>query len=121
MRSCNQLQSIDMIKLRCDLVSKQPTGTTRADGPRFYLFWIRPHQIAESAFMWDLLRARNYSNLVYCSDFRAQSTVDAEQFSVHNGGKDEEVENVAAGLPNRGVAILRLAFFIKAVYLCNLP
>ena len=70
--------------------------------------------------MGDLLRSRDYSDLVYCSDFRAKSSVNAEQFSIYDSGKDKEVENVAACLPNRGVAVLCLAFLIKAIYLCNL-
>lgn len=44
----------------------------------------------------------------------------AEDFSVDNGGKDEEVENVAAGLPDGGVAVFLLTFFVKSVYLSNL-
>lgn len=40
MSSSNQLQAVDMIKLRRYLVSKQPTSTTRANRPCFDIFGV---------------------------------------------------------------------------------
>lgn len=44
----------------------------------------------------------------------------AEDFAVDDGGKREEVENLAAGFPDGGVAIFCLALFVEAVDLGDL-
>lgn len=46
--------------------------------------------------------------------------MDAEDFSVDDGGKDEEVEHMTTRLPNGGVAVFLLTFFVESVYLSNL-
>ncbi len=43
-----------------------------------------------------------------------------ENGSVDNGGEDEEVEYLAACLPNRGVAVFCLALLIETIDLCDL-
>lgn len=40
MGSSNQLQAVDMIKLRRYLVSKQPTSAARANSPCFDIFGV---------------------------------------------------------------------------------
>ena len=39
----------------------------------------------------------------------------AEDFAVDDGAEDEEVEDLAAGFPDRGVAVFGLAFFVETV------
>lgn len=46
--------------------------------------------------------------------------MDAKNFAVDNRSKDKEVENLAAGLPHRGVPILLRAFFVETVDLGDL-
>jgi hypothetical protein len=46
--------------------------------------------------------------------------VDAENLTVDDGGKDEEIEHMTAGLPNRGVAVLLLTLFVESIHLGNL-
>lgn len=46
--------------------------------------------------------------------------MDAEDFPVHQGGEREEVEDLAGGFPDRGVAVFLLAFFVEAVDLGDL-
>jgi hypothetical protein len=43
-----------------------------------------------------------------------------EHLAIDNGCECQEVEDLTAGLPDRGVAVFGLAFFIEAVYLCDL-
>lgn len=44
----------------------------------------------------------------------------AKDFTVNDGGKSEEVEDLTARLPDRGVAVFLLAFFVEAVDLGDL-
>ena len=39
----------------------------------------------------------------------------AEDFAVDDGAEDEEVEDLTAGFPDGGVAVLGLAFFVETV------
>ena len=41
--------------------------------------------------------------------------MDAEDFPVDNSAKDEEIKDLTAGFPNRGITILLLTFFVEAV------
>jgi hypothetical protein len=43
-----------------------------------------------------------------------------KKLTINYGSQDEEIEYVAAGLPNRCVAVLLLAFLIETVNLCDL-
>ena len=70
--------------------------------------------------MGDLLGARYDADLVQGADLGRQAAVDTEHLAVDDGGEGEEVEDLAARLPHRGVAILLLALLVEAVDLCDL-
>ena len=70
--------------------------------------------------MRNLLCTGNHANLVKCPDLRRKTTVNTQDGSVHNGGEYEEIKDLTACFPYRGIAILLLALFIEAVYLSNL-
>ena len=70
--------------------------------------------------MRDLLRARHNPNLIQRADLRAQAAVHAQHAAVDDGGEGEEVEDLAARLPDAGVAVLLLALFVEAVDLGDL-
>ena len=65
--------------------------------------------------MGDLLRASYDADLIKGADFGAQAAVHAEDFAVNDGPEDEEVEDLTAGFPDGGVAVLGLAFFVETV------
>jgi hypothetical protein len=120
MSTRNQLESIDMVELRCDFIPEQPPRPTRRNSPGANVLRITPDEIAEGAFVGDLLSASNDTDLVNCADFRTQPTVDAEDFAVNDGAEDEEIEDLAAGFPDGGVAVFLLAFFVETVHLGDL-
>ena len=120
MRPRNKLQPINVIELAGHLIPKQPPGPTRRDSPSLDIFRVTPHQVAESAFVRDLLRASDDADLVEGADFGTQTAVDAEHFTVDDGSEDEEIENLAAGFPDGGVAVFLLAFFVEAIDLGDL-
>lgn len=70
--------------------------------------------------MWDFLGAGYHANLVQGSNFRAQSAMDTEHFSIHNGCKRKEIKDLTTGFPDRSIAVLCLALLVKAVDLGNL-
>jgi len=120
MSTRNQLEPVDMVELRGDFVPKQPPRPARRNSPGANVLWVAPDEIAEGAFVGDLLGASNDTDLVNGADLRTQPAVDAEDFAVNDGAKDEEIEDLAARFPDGGVAVFLLAFFVETVYLGDL-
>lgn len=116
----NKLEAIDMIEFCSDFVAKQPPSTTWGYSPSPNVFRITPNQITEGAFVRNLLGSSNDAYLVKGTDFRAQTAMDAEHFPVNDSTEDQEVKDLAAGFPDRSIAIFLLAFFVKSVDLCDL-
>ena len=46
--------------------------------------------------------------------------MNAEDFAVNNGTKDEEIKDLAASFPDRGIAVFLLALLVETVDLGNL-
>lgn len=106
--------------LSSDFIPEQPARASRTDSPRIHFLRVAPDEIAERAFVWDLLRSRDHTDLVQRADFRAQAAVDAQHLAVDDGCKREKVEHLAAGFPDRCVSVLGLAFLVEAVNLGDL-
>jgi hypothetical protein len=77
MSASNELQSIYMVELSCNLITKEPAGAAWRNGPSFNIFRVTPDEITESTLMRDLLSTCNDTNLVNGADFRAETTVNA--------------------------------------------
>lgn len=120
MRPRNQLQAVHMVELACHLIPEQPAGPAGRNRPRLHILRVAPHQVAERTLVRDLLGASDDADLVEGADFRAQAAVHAEDFTVNDGGEDEEVEDLAAGFPDGGVAVFLLALLVEAVHLGDL-
>src|SRR3569833_441072 len=114
------LETIDVVELGGHLVPKEPACSARAASPRVDVFGLAPHEVADGALMRYLLRTRHDPDLVDGPNLGRQPAVDAEDGAVDDGGQDEEVKHLAAGLPHRGVAVLRLALLVEAVHLGDL-
>jgi hypothetical protein len=69
----------------------------------------------------DLLSTCHDPDLVNGPDLWTQPAVNAEDGAINDGGQYQEVENLAACLPYRGVSVLLLALFVKSVNLSDLP
>jgi hypothetical protein len=120
MSTSNEFETIDVIELGRNLVTEEPASTARRNSPGLNIFRITPNQVAERTLMGDFLGSRNDTNLVNCTNLRAQTAVNAEDFTIHNGSENKEVKDLAAGLPNRCVAVLLLALFVEAIDLGDL-
>lgn len=116
----NRLQPVDVIKLGRHFVAKQPARAAGTDGPGIDILRVAPDKITEGAFVGDFLGSGHDADLVDGADLRTQAAVDAEDGPVDDGGEDQKVKDLAAGLPDGGVAVFLLAFFVEAVDLCYL-
>ena len=116
----NELKSIDLVELGCDLVSKQPSSSTGRNGPGFHIFRITPDQITKRTLVRNLLGTGDDADLIQSADFWTQTSVNAKNGSINNSRKDKEVKNLTASLPDRRIAILLLALLIETVDLCDL-
>lgn len=115
MGSSNELEAIHVVELCSYFIPKQPSCAPWRDSPGAHVLRITPHQVAERAFVRDLLRASYDADLIQGADFGAQAAVHAEDFAVDDGAEDEEVEDLTAGFPDGGVAVFGLAFFVETV------
>ena len=120
MGTSNKLKAIDVVKFRSDLIAKQPPGTTRGYSPSPNVFRITPDQVTEGTFVRDLLSSSNDAYLVKGTDFRTQTTVDAEHFTINDCTEDQEIKDLATCFPDRGITVLLLALFVETVDLCDL-
>lgn len=109
-----------MIKLRRHLVAEQPSGAAGTDCPRLNVFGVGPDEIAKGSLMGNFLGASNNPDLINSPNLRAQAAVDAEDLAVNDCGQDQEVKDLAARLPDRGIPVFLLAFFVEAVHLGDL-
>ena len=84
MCTSDELETVDMVKLGRNLVSKEPTCTARGNSPCLNVFRVAPDQVAEGSLVRDLLSTSNNTNLVNRPNFRAQSAMDAENLAINN-------------------------------------
>ena len=70
--------------------------------------------------MRNLLGTSNNTDLINSANLRAQTAVNAENFTINNGSEDKEVKNLAARLPDRRIAVFLLALLVETVNLGNL-
>lgn len=92
----DEAQAVDMVEFSGNLVAEEPAGATRGYSPGVDIFGVTPHQVAEGSLVGDLLRTCNNSDLIDCADLGAQAAVDTEDFSVDDGGEDQEIKDLAA-------------------------
>lgn len=71
--------------------------------------------------MRNLLGTSDNPDLVDRANLGTEASVDAEDLAINNGGKHEEIKDLAACLPHRRITILLLALFVESVYLRDLP
>lgn len=120
MRSANQLQLVDTHKLVGGVGTKQPASTTRANLPALDILGIRPHQVAESTLVGDLLVAVDGSDLIEGLDIRRKTAVDAKNLTIDQSSKGQVVKDLSAVLPGIGAGVLLLALIVEAVDLSDL-
>lgn len=120
MSTSNKFKPIDLVELGCDFISKQPSSSTRRNGPGFHIFRITPDQITKRTLVRDLLGTGDDADLIQSADFWTQTPVDTQNGSINNSRKDKEVKNLTASLPDGCIAIFLLTFLVETIDLRNL-
>jgi len=95
MCASDEFEAVDVIELGSNLVTKQPTSTTRGDSPSLNILRIRPDEITKGPLMRNFLSTSDNTNLINSSDLRAQTTVNAKDLAVNDSSKDEEIKDLA--------------------------
>lgn len=120
MGTSNEFQAIDMVELSCDLITEEPASAARGDGPSLNVLGIAPDEITERTLMRNLLCTSYDTDLVDGANFRAETTMNTENLAVDDSSKDQEVEYLATGLPDRSVTVLLLTLLVETVDLSDL-
>jgi len=105
-----------MIKFLSHLISKQPASSSWTHLPSFNFFGIRPHEIAKWSIVWDFNLSLNGSDVVHGLDVWRQSTMNAKDFPLDDGGQTEIIENIGAVLPGVGVSVFSYDLVEEAVH-----
>lgn len=71
MGTSDQLKAVDVVELSGDFISKEPASSAGRHGPSADIFWVTPYQVAEGAFMRNLLSTSDDANLIKGTNFRA--------------------------------------------------
>lgn len=121
MGSRNSLQAVDMVELGGNFIAKEPASTTGTHSPRINVFRVAPYQVTEGTLMRNLLRSGDNPDLVYSPDLGAKTTVNTKDGAIYDCSEDEEIENLATGLPDRRIAVLCLTLLVETVDLGDLP
>ena len=103
------------------LIPEQPPCASWTDSPRLHILGIAPDKVAEGALMGNLLCSGHDADLVQCADLGAQASMDTQYLAVDDRGQSKKVEDLAAGLPDRCIAVFLLALFVESVDLSDLP
>lgn len=120
MSTSNKFQAVDMIELGRNLVAKEPTSTTGRNSPSIDILGITPDQVTEGTLMRNFLSAGDNTDLIDGTDLRTQTTMNTENFTINNGSKNKEIEDLAARFPNRSIAILLLTLLVETINLGDL-
>ncbi len=120
MSTSNKFQAVDMIELGRNLVAKEPTSTTGRNSPSIDILRITPDQVTEGTLMRNFLSAGDNTDLIDGTDLRTQTTMNTENFTINNGSKNKEIEDLAARFPNRSIAILLLTLLVETINLGDL-
>jgi len=120
MSASNQVEVVDVVEFRSDLGAEEPSSTSRGECPGVNLLRIRPHQVAERSFMWNLHSSFKEADLIESLDIGRKTTVDAKDFTLHNGANTQVVKNFAAVLPWVGISVFADSLVVESVHRCDL-
>jgi hypothetical protein len=81
MGSRDQLNPVYVAEIVGNFRPEHPPCSSGIDGPVFNIFRVGPHEVAEGALMGNLYFSVDGSHLVDGLDFRAESSMDAEDLA----------------------------------------
>ena len=90
------------------------------NSPSAAVIRIRPQQIAHGPFMRNLLYSIEGTNIVEGINARGETSVEAEDLVLDQGGEGKEVEEVGEVFPHVCIAVLAEALVVETVDLSDL-
>ena len=120
MCSGNKLEIVGVIELLRDVLSKTVASTSRGDTPTTSVIRVGPQKIADGTFVGYFHDTIKLLDLVQSVDGRRQTTVQAEDVLLDDGGQGQVVEQAGELLPNFGVTILTEALIVESIDLGDL-
>lgn len=120
MGTSNQCQPVVVVKGFRYVLAECVASTTRRDSPTTAVIGVRPQEVTHGAFMRNFLDSVKGSNVVECIDAGRETSVEAEDLVVDEGGEGEVVEQIGEVLPHVCVSVFAEAFIIEAVHLSDL-
>jgi len=120
MRSGNQRNVIDVIKLSSHSRSEEPSSTSGRHSPCFNIFWVGPHKITERSLVWDFHSSVNESHLIDSFNLGRETSVNTEDLALDNSTNAKIVENFCAIFPRVGISVLSNSLIIETVHGCDL-
>jgi len=70
--------------------------------------------------MWYLLYTVKGSNVIESIDAWGETSVEAEDLVIDEGGEGEIIEEISEVFPNIRVPVLSKTFIVEAIHLCDL-
>lgn len=115
MGSCDSSQVVGVVELLRDVLAEGVASTTGRDTPTASVIGVGPQQIADWSFVRHFLHAVELSDLIEGVDGRRQTTMEAENLVLNDGGQGQVVEELGELLPYVGVSVLTEALIIESI------
>lgn len=115
--SADEGEVVDTAEFLGDLPTEEVPSSTAVDSPVIDILGVRPHEITEGSFVWDLDLAIDGPDLVDGAHVGGEPTVHAEDSSLHQCGEWQAVEDFHEEAPRTTVAVLSKEFLVEAVHL----
>jgi hypothetical protein len=120
MSSRYQRQPVVVVERLGDVLTKRVPSSSRGDPPSASVVGVGPEEIAHGAFVRHLLYAIERSNVIQRVDAGGETSVEAEDLVVDEGGERQIVEEVGEVFPHVRISIFPEALVVEAVDLRDL-
>lgn len=119
-RSGQQCQAVGVVVSLRDILSEGVARPAWRNSPTTTVIGVRPQQVAHRTLMWHFLQPVQSPDVIQGVDAGGQTSVEAEDLIVNEGGEGEIVEQIGEVLPHVGVPVLSQALVVETVNLCDL-
>mmetsp|Transcript_10877 Transcript_10877/g.30026 ORF Transcript_10877/g.30026 Transcript_10877/m.30026 type:complete len:251 (+) Transcript_10877:904-1656(+) len=120
MGSGDEVQSIDVGELFCDVLPKGVSSSAGGDTPTASVIGIGPNEIAHGSLVRHLLDTVEVAGVIEGVDGWGEASVQAEYTIGNDGSHWQVIKGVREVLPNVGVSVLSEAFVVESVHLRDL-
>ena len=95
---------------------EDPSCSSSISLPGFNIFWVRPHQISQWSFMWDLLFPIKQSHLIKGRKIRWHASMNTKHSSINNSPQGDKIKSFIKILPTVRIPILFIYLIQKPIH-----